>query len=547
MKLSARFVVYFLFLIAISVPIIVSTGLQAWGEFYDDAFITFRYADNLARGEGLVWNSGEDPTEGFTSLLHVLLLVPLMSLGMEALDASRLIGLVFLLAISLTLYLVSIRNEKSGKAAALTVPTIMLMTPASILLVMVGLETIPFTFLLLVSVILSAKTLSATHTSQWYRPITLALVWFLLALMRPEGLIVIFAVWAIAIIKRIRRSEVHLVELGRATLLFLIPSLFYLVWKWDFFGGLLPNPFFIKSSGFGISPLGLNSVLLFFDNYAGLIALAFAALALVFGQRKWNLLSGSNINENLITLSITVVFVYTAFYLRTDTLMDIQGRFLFPLLPIVLLIASPLLTAGSVYLFKVRTAFFPSSILALGIAIVVLSGANWGSLRASYFPESFSNALRTSMAQFDGDKQLELANVLSEYSNIEGTKIAYGDAGKIPFFTRAPWLDPVGLNDTFLAQSTSLGDSVDYFFAWEPDLILMPVSEDGTPISYGHGLLGDYAAWKDDARWKTFDTLGTIKRSDTPYSLEVRVRRESPLREPLGEFIERRVLTISPN
>ena len=35
----------------------------------DDAFITFRYAKHLARGDGLTFNPGESPpVEGFTNL-----------------------------------------------------------------------------------------------------------------------------------------------------------------------------------------------------------------------------------------------------------------------------------------------------------------------------------------------------------------------------------------------------------------------------------------------------------------------------------------------
>ncbi len=36
---------------------------------FDDAFISYRYARNLADGFGLVWNLGEAPVEGFTNLL----------------------------------------------------------------------------------------------------------------------------------------------------------------------------------------------------------------------------------------------------------------------------------------------------------------------------------------------------------------------------------------------------------------------------------------------------------------------------------------------
>ncbi len=48
----------------------------------DDAFISFRYARNLAEGHGLRFNVGEDPpVEGYSNFLWVLLLTPVEALG----------------------------------------------------------------------------------------------------------------------------------------------------------------------------------------------------------------------------------------------------------------------------------------------------------------------------------------------------------------------------------------------------------------------------------------------------------------------------------
>ena len=41
----------------------------------DDAYISFRYARNLADGLGLVWNAGER-VEGYTNFLWTLMLAP---------------------------------------------------------------------------------------------------------------------------------------------------------------------------------------------------------------------------------------------------------------------------------------------------------------------------------------------------------------------------------------------------------------------------------------------------------------------------------------
>ncbi len=41
----------------------------------DDAYIFFRYAENIVNGYGFVWNIGEVPVEGYTSFLYLSTLI----------------------------------------------------------------------------------------------------------------------------------------------------------------------------------------------------------------------------------------------------------------------------------------------------------------------------------------------------------------------------------------------------------------------------------------------------------------------------------------
>jgi hypothetical protein len=49
----------------------IAGAWYAWSgeDTWDDAFISFRYARNLADGYGLVWNPGGEPTQGYTNFL----------------------------------------------------------------------------------------------------------------------------------------------------------------------------------------------------------------------------------------------------------------------------------------------------------------------------------------------------------------------------------------------------------------------------------------------------------------------------------------------
>src|SRR5438045_1442706 len=56
----------------------------------DDAFISFRYAENLARGHGLVYNPG-DYVEGYTNFLWVVIIAAVNALGGDSLLWSKLL------------------------------------------------------------------------------------------------------------------------------------------------------------------------------------------------------------------------------------------------------------------------------------------------------------------------------------------------------------------------------------------------------------------------------------------------------------------------
>ena len=57
----------------------------------DDAFISFRYAENFAAGNGLVFNAGER-VEGFTNLSWTVLFGLIMSVGGEPVLVSVILG-----------------------------------------------------------------------------------------------------------------------------------------------------------------------------------------------------------------------------------------------------------------------------------------------------------------------------------------------------------------------------------------------------------------------------------------------------------------------
>jgi hypothetical protein len=84
--------------LALLVLAVIACRILAIAAFpiYDDAFITYRYAANLAAGHGLVFNPGAswEPVLGTTTPGYALLLAGLASLGMKVLDASLCVNIL---------------------------------------------------------------------------------------------------------------------------------------------------------------------------------------------------------------------------------------------------------------------------------------------------------------------------------------------------------------------------------------------------------------------------------------------------------------------
>lgn len=79
-----------------TLPALLLLGWQVqavWPFFSDDAFISLRYSERLLAGEGLTWTDGER-VEGYSNLLWVLLCAGLGGTGLDLVVAARLLGAV---------------------------------------------------------------------------------------------------------------------------------------------------------------------------------------------------------------------------------------------------------------------------------------------------------------------------------------------------------------------------------------------------------------------------------------------------------------------
>ncbi len=232
----------------------------------DDAFISFRYAKNFTQGLGLVFNEGEF-IEGYTNFLWTLGIAFGMILKIDPLRWVQFWGIISFLFSIVLLYLLSqkLHNEVSNNNKyffPLSSFLLALQTHAQIYATG-GLETSFFGLLLLLGYFLILW--SEKHHFLFLGNLFLILS----ALTRPEG--ILFASFGIAyvILFRLKNQSKETIKLKIFLIIFPILCIYlpYSLWKWDYYGKILPNSFIAKYGNQNSTEQGIKYTLLYFRSY----------------------------------------------------------------------------------------------------------------------------------------------------------------------------------------------------------------------------------------------------------------------------------------
>lgn len=156
----------------------VLAGLHHGPFFIDDAYITFRYAENLAGGHGLVFNPGE-PVLGTTTPLFATLLAGLKVLGASVPSSARWLGLLSMAGVVGILMGLARRSLSLPTASALGL--CVALHPDAAFMGSSGMETAPS-----VALVLGGLLLSLQRRWLWAGVVGGAAV-----LMRPDGVLVV--------------------------------------------------------------------------------------------------------------------------------------------------------------------------------------------------------------------------------------------------------------------------------------------------------------------------------------------------------------------
>jgi hypothetical protein len=303
----------------IALPIILLQTLIGIRPF-DDAYITYRYAWNLAQGIGFVYNAGEHVLGTTTPLFALLLAVGGRLISP---DAIPLVSFVISVACDIVSGFVLFRLTQrlfSSAWPAWAITLVWLTSPLRLDVAGGGMETALFTMLLLLgyAAYLCAPPRRAT-----------ALFFALALLTRPEAILAIALVGLHWLLHDWRRAL-------KALIVGLIVIAPWLVWATLYFGNPLPNSVLAKNVAYAHNSIpAISSLITFFAtgtigvySLTPFIQLGFIASALIY---LWGLIQLGRKQSSSITLGIfPALYAFTMSFVNAPL---IFGWYYPPLLP----------------------------------------------------------------------------------------------------------------------------------------------------------------------------------------------------------------------
>jgi hypothetical protein len=451
----------------------------------DDTFISFRYAENLAAGQGLVFNPGER-VEGFSNPLWTLLLSLFVRAGWSLrrsdtslLVAAKLAGIVFGLAtiVLLASYTKALaRRKRWGEYSdLLTLAAFCTAATYSVPLWTVsGLETPMCAFFVTLASLLTFSAIARyteAGTIANARLMAAGVAFGLLSLVRPEQIFIWGVAWLAFLLTAPRglRSA-----LGRAAVPVLVLYAASAIGRAYYYGEWLPNSVVAKLGGGPLTAvLGLKYGLSGLSLSVGFVALGLLGLpGLVRDRPAWRFLA-------------IYCCAYLSFIVASGGDWMPGFRFFVPVLPVLWMLCTGALLE---FAAAARPRIAPQAVL---VVVVLLALASFSSQRALVRSQL---RFQTGLAGVTWDSSPTRVEVAKSIGNLvpPGRSIALFEAGYVPYYNpQLRVLDDSGLNDRTIARLPGrhmYKMTPEYFLRYRPDYFLTMIKA-GAPSADAVALL----------------------------------------------------------
>ncbi|HPF35949.1 MAG TPA: hypothetical protein P5571_10205 [Candidatus Krumholzibacteria bacterium] len=473
------------------------------GWLVDDAWISWRYARNLAAGHGPVYNVGE-MVEGYSNPLWVLLGSGAIRLGSPPEQATFWIAAAAALGAMLLAAGQVRRARPQSEWAPVLAAGALAVAAAWARHAGNGLETTLFATLVLVLASLVSAPVSGAARATAMVTVALAVAW-----LRPEGVAYVGAAAAAQLWGGGRGDGARR---GRALVPWLVVGLALaasLAFRWRLYGSLVPNTYYAKMTGTGGGLVdGVQYVADFAREGCGLLLPALAAVPLVLG-----------------TLGRTGAVMLGAVLLAAGFAVGAGGdwmlhyRFLAPALPPLAVLAG--LGAADLAVLARRagrtTALAGALTTLLLIAALGLANAELALWR------------RTAPARAAGQERVmvyhEAGRWLAEHTP-PGALVAASDIGAVGETSARPILDMFGLVDAHVARRPGKQHhkaDPEYVLERRPTAVVL-IRDAAAPGRYAR--IPDMALWRREEFQRGFALAAEFPLPADGEVVEVYLRRD---------------------
>jgi hypothetical protein len=417
---------------------------------YDDSYITYRYAANIALGKGFVFNDGEH-TNSASSLVYTILLSPFYLIWGESLpNIAILIGTLSssLICVFFIIIIYTTRVNAFKILISLLAVTLWLSNPYVQYWTNSGMETVFFCLVFSIAIWALVYYPIFTSASRKLNSLFLVIVTSLAALTRIEGLIVLQSIALLQLIRlliknrkqrhpRIKmNNEILLINLSLG-----ITTITFFTWNRIYFGQFIPNPInFKRHVRYYDRELSddIERMLQYLQiphNSIPLLVILCLAIYLLIRKNKFAE------KTFLLMLAATIYGLFNVLGAYSDF-----NRYNLPLSLLLILILISLVLEIEIS-NKILRKFYSPIILAIVTGLIFNSNAGFSKLAESTSVYSYLQEGRIIAGKF----------VDSNYRN---QRILASDIGALSFYgIHNQWIDASGLTDSNLVNAIRGGDS----------------------------------------------------------------------------------------
>lgn len=432
------------------------------GIVFDDPFILFRYAENLATGHGWSFNATVPSDNAVTSPLYVLILAALRGAGFEIPATATLL---FATSIATCAIATAATLRAIGRPVA-AVGAATLIATSPVLVTLWGMESA-----LLLALLSTLLYLVVTHRPLWL----VGLVWAALTLTRPEGLLLgaVIVVALVVLDRSRRRSASDYATLGLTTV---VPLILWVAAALVLVGEPLPSTLGAKiaqaesgrwsvfSSFDGLRSLGYAAGLSAANLYslATIVLAAIAVIGAVVRRR----------DRRFVTVLSAFILTITVGYGLVIGVADYPWYYAVPLYGVLTLAAMGIDETWSL----ARSTGWARVAVCLLVPIVAVVGIG---------------RIRSTITDVRGD--YDYVGTWLRYNTAPGSTVASMEIGTIGWYSGRTMIDYLGLLDASVIDRVAEGDFVHWLVDLQPDYWVTT------------GAFIDEAATADDCIMRHFD------------------------------------------